>query len=563
MNPHRFLLLMLLSIFTTAHGPVMDWDAFAEDPAAVISGHLPETDEPPEANPSRQVLSLGLGMTLTAKDALDPHRAGESRKRVIAEMIFNRLIRYKPGSATQFEPDLAETIPEPETAAGRQIWKFRLRKDVMFHTGPDTAAHEMTATDVVYSLEKAAKTAPKYVGDYTGMTAEKIDPDDPYSVKIILENPMTPLIFKTRLAAYAGGFIISRRAHEAMGRERFKTQPVGTGPFVVQAYLPAEKIVLKAHDRYFRGPPSLEGVDIRFLPDIAEREAGLKSGELDIIEGEPDTAWIEKMEQEPDITVETDGIGEVAMIHFNMGKPPLNDIRIRRAMAYALDRDAFQKPFGDRVAENVYAPVPAFLSGLKRDRIERFGLDYPTNLEKARELLEKAGCPEGFPLEMVTSERPIYRGYYERMKSQLAQIGIDCKLKVVDHPGMHIRIRWDENPLVVYISWRPDADAALSRFFHSEAIVNTGERPDVNFSHYDKADRLIETARTETDPKKQRRLWEYAEIKILDHMAAYPLQYIRPVHARRICVDYGHQTETPALCPHITEKTRIVREQAK
>ncbi len=543
-------LFIVLNILTMAALHIQAKEAASQ---MLVPGDSNKTSAMPSVP---KLLRFGLDME-NMKNKLDPHFASESRDRAIAEMIFNRLIRYKPGSATQLEPDLAQSIPKPEIVYGKQVRIFTLRKGIMFHPGPETEPYEMTADDVVWSLQRSAnKVNPLYSGDYSGMTVEK---DGDCSVRITLEKPMSPTLFNSRLATYPGGFIISRKAFETMGRKRFEMHPTGTGPFMVENFTPGGNISLKANEQYFRGRPCLDGVELLSVPDIMERESFLKTGDLDIIEGVPESRWVEKMVQEPNIVVDLQGIGEVAMLHFNMSVKPLDDIRVRRAIAYALDRNVFLKCFGGRVARNIYAPVPAdiLIGGLEKKKVDILKLEYATDLGKARQLLAEAGYPEGFPLEFVTSEKPVYHSYYKSIKAQLAQIGIDCKLKIVRHTVMHTLIRWNKNPIVVYIAWRPDADAILTRFFHSDSIVMKGDRPEVNFSHYDKADKLIETARLETDIERQIRLWGYAQIKILDHIAAYPIHYLNPVHARRSSVDYGHELGQLAIYPHITEKTDI------
>lgn len=505
-----------------------------------------------------------LRFAIDAKDMemLDPHFATESQDRSIAEMMFSRLLRCKPGHSEEIEPDLAENIPEPEMiSGGKQRWTFHLRKGVMFHPGPLTEQYELNADDVVFSLQKTFKSVnPIYAGDYSGMSVEKPeDKTDGYTVSIILEKPISRSLFMPRITTYSGGFIVSKRAIETMGYEQFKISPVGTGPFMFESRNPGEKISLKAYPQYFRGCPALEGVEILFMPDIAKREAGLKSGKLDLIDGIADTRWIEKMEQLPNIAVDLQGVGETVMLHFNTAIPPFDVTRVRRAVAYTLRRESFAEAFGNRVVANIYAPVPAqyLTGGLKTEKVKEFGLDYAANIEKAKSLMAEAGYPQGFPLEIVTSERQTYRKYYESMKTQLAAIGIECKLRAVIHSSMHSLIRQDANPLVIYIAWRPDADAVLTRFFHSDATVKTGRRPDANFSHYTGADKLIEAARAEVNPEKQIKLWTYAQLKILDHSIAYPIHYLKPVHARRHSLDLGYSSVTSsAFYPLITEKSR-------
>lgn len=504
---------------------------------------------------------LRIALNVKDMDTLDPHFASEPRDRAVAEMIFNRLIRYKPGNINELEPDLAVSIPEPEISAGRQVWQFELRKGVLFQPGLETGPYELTADDAVWSLRRAAESVNSiYSGDYSGMTVEKADD---YSIRIIFEKPLSSTLLIPKLATYAGGFIISKKAFEAMKYEDFKVRPVGTGPFRVEKLYPGKRIRLRPNNDYFRGKPALDSIEILFFPELKARESALEKGRADIIEGDQHAEWIEKTEHYPDVRVDVQGAGEVVMIHFNTAAPPLDDIRVRRAIAYALDRDVFTACFGSSVVENVYSPVPIglMLGGMKKEKAKILGLDYPKNLEKARTLMAEAGYAGGFSLELITSEMPNYLKYYESMRDQLAEIGVECILKPVNHAFMHMQIREDKNPLVVYIAWRPDADATLSRFFHSDAIVMRKDaRPDTNFSHYKKVDKLIEAARLETNPDEQIKLWRYAQIRILDDMAAYPVHYMKPVYVCRKYVDYGYEFVTPlALYPQITEKTRIAK----
>ncbi len=491
---------------------------------------------------------------------MDPHFAAATNDRNLVDMIFNALVRYKPGDGTQFEPDLAEEIPEPVIVDGKQVWTFNLRRGVMCHPSEQVPAYELTADDVVFSLKKSANPdTSAYAGDYNGMTVEKVDD---YTVKITMEQPISPVLFLPKVADYAGGFIICQKPYEAMGAEEFKTHPVGTGPFMFDSYSPQEKVVLKANDNYFRGRPLLDAVEYRFMPELNSRELGLRSGELDVINGAAEGQWVRRMNQEDGIRVDVYGVGEVATIHFNLTVPPLDDVRVRKAIAYALDRDEFLALFGEPVAANVYSAVPAqFLpGGLTKKEVDELGLEYPLDLDKAKALLAEAGYPDGFSLEVVSSERESYLKNYQSMQAQLAKVGIDIKINTVDHSSMHKLIRQDVNPIVIYVAWRPNADVYLTRFYHSDSIVVTGAKPDTNFSHYTGIDDLIEQARVELDPDKQIELWKQAQIKLLEDMVSYPLQYQNQVTARRDYVDYGHELKSVlALYPQITENTRIVK----
>lgn len=501
---------------------------------------------------------LRFGVHVSAMGTLDPHFAAGSQDRALADMVFNGLLRYQPGNAPRIEPDLAVRIPDFEMVRGRQVWTVKLRRGVMFHAGPQTEAYELTAEDVVYSLRKSADGSRcAYAGEYTGMTFEAVDP---YTVQIILEKPLSSILFLPKLTNYAGGFIVSKRAIETMGYDGFKTHPIGTGPFVFDRYDPQEKLVLAAHSQYFRGQPLLDGVELYFMPAIQEREDALRTGELNVITGSGEKGWAERMEKVSGIVVDAHGVGEVGTIYFNTQMEPLTDVRVRRAIAYALNREAFMATTSARFVGRAYSPVPAhFLpGGLTREDAERLGLTYDTDLTQARQLLAEAGYPDGFTLELVTSEKRLYRNYYAALREQLARIGIDCQISVETHSNMHKIIRQNPRPIVIYVAWRPNADVYLSRFFHSDSTVVSGARPDTNFSHYDRIDRLIEAARQEINPEKQISLWIQAQIRILDDMAAYPVMYTNQGYARRVNVDYGHELKsTMALYPQFTEKTRL------
>lgn len=503
---------------------------------------------------------LRLGQNAADLGSLDPHFATSTQDRSLVDMVFNGLLRYAPGNGAfeAMEPDLAADFPTMTMTDAGQEWTFTLRSGVMCHPFGDTPAYELTADDVVYSLEKAANPdRSAYAGEYAGMTFEAVDAG---TVKITLEQPLSPVLFYPKVANYSGGFIVCQQAVEALGDEAFKTQPVGTGPFMFDSYTPQEKVSLVANPDYFRGAPKLAGVDMRYIPDIASREAGLLAGELDVINGIPDIAWVDRMAGEASASVDVFGVGEVATVHFNITKEPLDNPDVRKALAYALDRDEFLALFGEPVAENVYSPVPAkFLAGgLTQEEAEAADLAYDVDRERAKQMLADAGYPDGFDLEVITSEMTGYRRIYENMQAQLAEVGVNLAVNVVDHSTMHSMIREDVNPIVVYIAWRPNADVYLTRFFLSDSTVVTGSAPDTNFSHYDQIDDLIKAARAETDPDAQIELWKEAQTKILSDMVAYPLHFQQQVYARSNGVDYGHDLiSVLALYPGITENTTI------
>ena len=162
------------------------------------------------ANPDQTAHVLRLGLAAASPGTFDPHFAAMTQDRVVADMIFNGLVRYKPGHAPLIEPDLAESFPESEIINGKQVWTVKLRKGVMFHRSPVTKPYELTADDVVYSFQKASD--PKrsaYAGEYSGMAFKKMDK---YTVRIILEKQLSSILFLPKITNYAGGFIVSKKA---------------------------------------------------------------------------------------------------------------------------------------------------------------------------------------------------------------------------------------------------------------------------------------------------------------------------------------------------------------
>ncbi len=499
---------------------------------------------------------LRLGLHVSGMGTLDPHYASGSQDRAFADMVFNGLLRYTPGEAPSIEPDLATHIPEFKMIGGRQVWTVQLREKVMFHSGPGVKPYELTADDVIFSLQKSADSnRSAYAGEYSNMSVEKTDR---YTISIILEKPLSPVLFLPKLTNYAGGFIISKKAIETMGYEEYAQHPIGTGPFHFGYHIPKEKLVLKANDQYFRGKPSLDEVEIHFIPKIQDRESMFLEGKLDVTIGSGAKGWAEKMEKTVDTVIDTFGVGEVSTIYFNTLHKPLDDIRVRKALILAMDREDFLATTSKRVAGGVYSPVPEqFLpGGMTKEQVQKLGLGYAKNINKAKELLSEAGYPDGFSLDLVSSEKRLYRSLYGVLRKELAQIGVICNIEVVSHSAMHKEIRKNPKPIVIYGAWRPNADAYLTRFFHSDSTIVTGARPDTNFSNVNSIDALIEGARLEIYPEKQINLWIQSQIKILNDMVAFPIMYTKQLYLRKSYVDYGHPLHaTMALYPQITEKT--------
>jgi len=505
-----------------------------------------------------------LRMALKYADirSLDPHYGTTTPDRIVVDMIFNALVRYAPGNIDPdaIEPDLATEIPTPVVLTdGRQEWVFMLREGILFHPLGGATSTELTAEDVVYSLTKAADPQRSaYSGEYRGMVFEAVGR---YTVRIILAAPLSPALFLPKVANYSGGYIVSKSAVESMGDQAFKTNPVGTGPFMFGAYKAMEEITLVAFADYFRGRPALDGVAVKFMPDATSRELGLRSGALDVIELPTDQTWADRVSALPGTRVDVFGPGEIMWINFNLSKPPFNSLLVRQAVAYALDRQTFVDFLGSDVSSPVYSIVPeGYLAGaLTAAEVDAAGLLFEVDRARSIDLLRQAGYSNGFRVDVITSDSITYRTCYDLVQNQLQAVGIQLEVRIVEHSTYHSMIRDDLSSFVIYGAWRPNADAFLTRFFHSDSIVKTGPKPDTNFSHYDAIDQEIVDARVALDPAVQESLWKDAQLKILQNMAAYTLYMIKYVYGVMERVDWGYELQSSLTTgPQVTERTRLV-----
>ncbi len=491
--------------------------------------------------------------------SLDPHLLKGSQDDTYADLVFNCLIRYAPGDLSRLEPDIARSIPEFRLENHRQVWTIHLKKGVFFHPGPFNPPYELTADDVIFSLKRLAD--PDFsgmAGEYEGMAFKKIND---HTLEIILEKPVSPLFFLPKIANHRGGYIVSQKAIQAGGQEGFRAHPVGTGPFMFHRYVPEKICELRAHAGYFRGTPKLAGVEMHFIPDNDVREAAFKNGDMDLILGVGNPGWIERMAQVPESVVDVFGPGYTGLFHFNTSIPPLDDIRVRQAIAHALDRNDFLAASSPKLVSPVLAPMSAdFMpGGLTNEKIINLRLNPEKNIETAKKRMAAAGFKEGFAMTLYGSEKRLFKTSYEILQRSLKEIGILVDLKIVSHSEYHRIIRKNRNPMVLYFTLRPNADTYLRGFFHSDSIVQTGSNAYTNFSHCTSVDGLLDTAVGEMDPKKQIRMWEQAQIKIMHDLLVYPLLDIRYCVVRKSDLDYGHDLfNTLAGYPQFDERTAFV-----
>ncbi|MEO1536738.1 MAG: ABC transporter substrate-binding protein [Pseudomonadota bacterium] len=487
---------------------------------------------------------LSIGMSAASAGPLDPHVSAATGDKVAFSMMFNGLVRFKPGSMNpgDIEPDLAESWTVSEDGL---VWTFTLREGVAFHGDYGT----LTADDVVFSLERAADPdISAFSSDYGSF--ETVEALDDRTVRITLSENM-PAVLGV-LANYHGGMIVSKAAIEALG-EAFQTNPVGTGPFAFSELNQGEFLRLVAHKDYFRGTPELEGVVYRYISSGSGRELAFQNGELDLFFGTREDSWVSRMTASG-TQIDVFEPGELRTLHLNQTVEPLGDIRVRKAIAQALNRDELVAFVGPQVARESQAAVPIGYFG-HADGVSAL----PYDPDGARELLAEAGYPDGLTLKAAITEIASLNGPMQVIQAQLARVGITLELEVMEHRSWHAAIRDDVSSMVLYGAARfPVADTYLTQFYHSDSIVKTPTAV-TNFSHCDVADAQIVAARSEIDREEQIRLWQEAQTLISEQVCSVPLFELLQVWARSPQVDFGYELEGSLWGgPLINEKTTLV-----
>lgn len=504
--------------------------------ASALAAAAPALAEPKTA--------LSVGIAAQDVGQLDPHFAVSTIDRIIAAWSFNALVRFPPGSndPAKLEPDLAESW---ETSADGRTWTFHLRHGVQWQAG----FGEVTADDVVFSLKKAgdAKTS-AFASELRPL--QTIEATDPYTVRLVLSQNVPNLL--GIVTNYSQGFIVSKKAVEQRG-EDFKRNPVGSGPFAFASVTPNQSLELKAHEGYFRGAPKIKTISYRFIPSDASRDLAFQNGELDLNYGRADQAWVNRTKALPHTIVDIFEPAEEAQLHLNTTTKPFDDIRVRQAVAYAVNRPELVRWRGQDVSREAQSVVPRGYLGFTADN----GL-VGNDIAKARALLKEAGYPDGITIKMIQSQLPEMLTAAQVFQAQLKKAGINLDLQVVEHATFHQQIRQDLSPIVYYSAARfPIADVTLTQFFHSRSIVKTPTAV-TNFSHCDVADQEIDAARVETDRSKQLALWAAAQKKIIAQVCAVPLFETLLVFAHHDDLDFGYKMEgSLSLGPQITEATHF------
>jgi len=404
------------------------------------------------------LFSIGIGASATgilvfgnSGDAarLDPADVtdGESISRM--DNIFEGLVEYMEGS-TEIQPCLATSW---ETSADGKEIVFHLRKGVKFHDGTD-----FNADAVVFSFARQYDPNHPYhqYGEwaywgYMFSDIDKVEKIDDYTVKIILKDVNASIM--TSLAMFTVN-IVSPTNAEKYKEDAFK-YPYGTGPFKFVEWVKDDHITLEANENYWRGRPKLDKLIFKVIPDPSARLLALEVGEISGMEY-PNPADVERIKANSNLVLMSEPGMNVGYLAMNTGygykdvnengvkdpdEPlektpgyfePLTKKEVRQAINMAIDKEAIVRDIYRGTASVAKNGMPPFMLGYN-DEIK----DYPYDPERAKELLKKAGYPDGF--EVTLHVMPVSRPYMfdppkigEAIQSYLSAIGIKVNFYQVD-----------------------------------------------------------------------------------------------------------------------------------
>ncbi len=463
-----------------------------------------------------------VGVSQRDLGALDPAYGIGNGDEFAMRQVHSTLVAAKDGTSDlridQLQGELAERW---EMSPDARTFTFWLRKGVQWQRGYG----EVTSEDVTFTLArmKDPKTGTAYSANYRQI--ESVETPDRYTVVIHLSVP-NPFLHAIALMPRFGGYIVSKKAVEELG-DKYRHNPVGAGGFEFVSYEPKQKVVLRANEQYWGGKPKIDTLEVLFLPETASRTLGFIKGDVDMIEGATVPGWLPSLrKQMPDMVADFGRPGAVFAVHLNMTRKPLDDPRVRQAIAHAVDTKVWLAAYGDFV-EPMYgvSPVGAYGALTKADLPEDWPFTY--NPELSKKLLAEAGLPNGFPIDVFISEREEYKSNLLILQDQLRKVGIQINIRVVDHTSYHADIRKDLNAMIVYGSGQPPlTQAVLNAFYNSNSIVSKPTR-NMNFSHYGdvagNSDALMDQANQETDDTKRLALLKQIQLDLLRQVPVIPL----------------------------------------
>ena len=389
-----FLLLaaLLCAVLTGCGGGNADKTPAEKDPST--------TDAAPVAN------EITVGIAQDLDDSLDPHKTVKAGTREVMFNVFEGLMKPTP------DGDLTPAIAESYTVSeDRKTYTFTLREGVKFHNG-DT----VTAEDVIWSIERcAAATETGIVQVEAFSVIEAIEAPDERTVTITISEPSNEFISYMTTAVLPADY------------DQQDTAPVGTGPFKFVSRTAQDSVVLEKFGEYWGTPAYLDKVTLKIIENADSLMMSLQSGAIDLCSHLTST---QVAQLGGDFDVAEGTMNLVQALYLNNAEKPFDDVRVRQALCYAVDKqeiiDLAFDGYGSPIGSSMY---PAFGKYFD-DSLTNY---YTKDVEKAKSLLAEAGYPDGFEMTItVPSNYKPHMDTAEVLAQQLAQIGVNAAIEPIE-----------------------------------------------------------------------------------------------------------------------------------
>jgi len=329
---------------------------------------------------------------------------------VLIGSVYDSLIDY-PLDRLEPEPSLATSWEQ--SADGTQL-TLQLRDDVVFHSG-----RPFTSKDVEFSIKTWADPAWTVQLQRTAAAITGFDTTDEHAITLTFAHPLSNIYDLLDMLPIIDA--------ESIDQLREGKAFVGTGPFEFESWSPGARITFTRNDDYWRGRPALDGIDVSVIPDPQAQVAQLRAHQLDVILGASYRDF-ESLGKDDAFHVNqwTGAEGQV-YVGTNVTNPALADVRVRQAIAYALDR----RRVVDEVLRGAGVPISLPWPSYSPAYDEQADATYDYDLDRAKALLDEAKA-DGVTIPTLPltypSENPIYSGIAQIVQADLAKVGIDVEL---------------------------------------------------------------------------------------------------------------------------------------
>ncbi|MDX3775673.1 ABC transporter substrate-binding protein [Chromatiaceae bacterium AAb-1] len=412
----------------------------------------------------------------------------------IGQHLYDRLLDIDPNNG-ELRPALASHWQV--SADGLQYY-FNLRRDVSFHqTDYFTPHRTFNADDVLFTFNRIMQPAHPYHAQGGGYPffqstdwatlVKDIVAITPYQVRFDLNRPDSSFLsnlatdFAAILSAEYGAQLLTQKQPQLLD-----SKPVGTGPFKFREYQKDVLLRYYRHPQYWNTPALLEQLVFDIVPDNAKRMAKLFTHECDIV-SYPRITDLKLLSQRPDITIQEKTSMNVGFWAFNTQKPPFNDVRVRQALALAVNRQS--------IIQSVYFGYATPARTILPPTSWAFDAELPEpefNPEKASQLLAAAGYSRGFTMDIWAM--PVQRLYNpnalkmaELIQADLARIGVKANIVSYEWNAFRRELRHNEHDSVL-IGWAadtPDPDNFFRPLLSCAAAITGTNRANWCDSHFD------------------------------------------------------------------------------